>query len=75
MQVKFWGTRGLVSAPRLSHKQYGGNTCCIEIKHNQQSIIIDAGFGISLLGDLFPLDEEHEFHILFTHFHWDHIQG
>lgn len=57
----------------------GGNTTCIEVSLSDGStILIDAGSGI------IPLSAElqrrvdrdiREFHILFTHFHYDHLQG
>ncbi len=57
----------------------GGNTPCIEVQSNEQTIIIDAGSGIRELG--LKLMEgacgrgEGVLHLLFTHPHWDHIQG
>ncbi len=63
----------------LTHT-YGGNTTCLEIRsENNELIIIDAGTGIRELGNIL-LKEGYregkgECHILFTHTHWDHIQG
>jgi len=70
---------------------YGGNTTCIEVRaKNSPLIAIDAGsgardFGNSLFGRLFsgqhlnPLSNDEstkrEMHILFSHYHWDHLQG
>jgi len=59
--------------------RYGGNTSCVEIRYgNQPPLIFDAGSGVRRLGqhwlntpDEFPT----EVHLLFSHFHWDHIQG
>jgi phosphoribosyl 1,2-cyclic phosphodiesterase len=65
--------------PRHSFGGYGGNTPCIEVKSTQQQIIIDGGSGIRSLG--YELMEgpcgkgAGEVHILFTHFHWDHLIG
>jgi phosphoribosyl 1,2-cyclic phosphodiesterase len=56
----------------------GGNTTCIEVKtDNDECIIFDAGTGIRELGNYYVKEEKeiNEFHIFFTHFHWDHIQG
>jgi len=56
----------------------GGNTTCVEINLNDGTrIIIDAGTGIRELGHhlLKRKDKNHDFHLLFTHFHWDHVQG
>lgn len=76
MKVKFWGVRGSIASPGPSTVRYGGNTTCIEIRTDQNElIIIDAGTGIfplsqSLLGEL-PMTAN----VLITHSHWDHIQG
>ncbi len=56
----------------------GGNTTCIEIRLSDDTlIIIDAGSGIRALGHSLQKRREkiRNFHIFFTHFHWDHIQG
>lgn len=58
---------------------YGGNTPCLEVKEGNQQIIIDAGSGIRQLG--YELVQgpcgvgQGEIHLLFTHFHWDHLAG
>lgn len=66
----------------LSHdiKQgFGGNTACIEVRRANQRLIIDAGSGLRVLGeDLMRqgyAKEPHDTHLLFTHFHWDHLLG
>ncbi|MBI9100837.1 MAG: MBL fold metallo-hydrolase [Spirochaetales bacterium] len=56
----------------------GGNTTCVEINLSDGTrIIIDAGTGLRELGrDLMKKREiGREFHIFFTHMHWDHLQG
>jgi phosphoribosyl 1,2-cyclic phosphodiesterase len=76
MKFKFWGVRGSIASPGPSTVRYGGNTTCIEIRtDNNELIILDAGTGI------FPLSQTllHELpltaNVLITHSHWDHIQG
>lgn len=58
---------------------YGGNTLCVEIDTPKTNFIIDAGSGIRLLGYKLlqgPCGQgKGEVHIMFTHFHWDHISG
>ena len=58
---------------------YGGNTPCIEVKAGQQRIVVDGGSGIRSLGyELLqgPCGQgQGEVHIMFTHFHWDHLMG
>ena len=56
----------------------GGNTTCIEVVTDTPvCIIFDAGTGIRELGNYYVKEKKNisEFHIFFTHFHWDHIQG
>ena len=58
---------------------FGGNTACIEVNSKNQQIIVDGGSGIRRLGEKMlagPCGRgKGEVHILFTHFHWDHIIG
>ena len=76
MKVRFWGVRGSIASPGPNTVRYGGNTTCIEVRtDNNELIILDAGTGIfplsqSLLSEL-PITAN----VLITHSHWDHIQG
>jgi phosphoribosyl 1,2-cyclic phosphodiesterase len=58
---------------------FGGNTTCVEISHDTQSLIIDGGSGLRLKGiELMAGDcgkGKGEVHIYQTHFHWDHLMG
>ena len=76
--VRFWGVRGSLPTPGPKTVFYGGNTTCVEVRADNQIIILDAGTGIRPLG----LSMVQEFKdrpinatILITHTHWDHIQG
>ena len=51
----------------------GGNTACVELLHNNTHIVLDAGTGIRVLGKSRTCPDV--YHILFSHFHWDHIHG
>jgi len=76
--VKFWGVRGSIPTPQADNQEYGGNTCCLEIRYGSEPpLIFDAGSGIRLLGQALSkeLGDVGEARIFFTHFHWDHIQG
>jgi phosphoribosyl 1,2-cyclic phosphodiesterase len=81
MRVKFWGVRGNVVMPGPFTIEYGGNTSCIEIRgDNNELLIIDAGTGLRelgmwLMGNDFKDNKEVTSNILLTHTHWDHIQG
>lgn len=68
------------SLPLAERGGFGGNTLCVEIERSSdQRIIIDAGSGIRALGDKltsYPVGRgKGEAHIMFTHFHWDHLLG
>lgn len=75
--VKFWGTRGSIPTPGEHTHRYGGNTACVEIRHEETLIICDAGSGIRELGEdlLNRSNQPITGHLLFSHCHWDHIQG
>jgi len=77
MNVRFWGVRGSIPTPEPNLLRYGGNTTCLEIgtPNVGEPVIIDAGSGIRALGDELQNRSARRIHILFTHFHWDHIQG
>ncbi len=77
-RLKFWGVRGSIPVPGPSTIGYGGNTTCVEVRTDNEIIVLDAGSGIRELG----LALENEFGtapidltLLLTHTHWDHIQG
>jgi len=56
-----------------------GNTACVEVRIDNQLFIIDAGSGIRELGQALMKGEcgkgKGVIHLLFSHPHWDHIQG
>jgi len=79
MRIKFWGVRGSTPTPEIQNLAYGGNTPCIEVRSDQNDLLIlDGGSGLRRLGqsliDEFK-DETLSISMLLTHFHWDHIQG
>jgi CheY-like chemotaxis protein/phosphoribosyl 1,2-cyclic phosphodiesterase len=77
-RLKFWGVRGSIASPGPATVRYGGNTACIEVRANNQIIILDGGTGLRPLGrELlaeFP-DQPLDLTLLLSHTHWDHIQG
>jgi phosphoribosyl 1,2-cyclic phosphodiesterase len=77
MFIRFWGVRGSIPTPGRSTVRYGGNTPCVELRlDNDELIILDAGTGIRALGEnLIARGESVRAHLLITHPHWDHIQG
>jgi phosphoribosyl 1,2-cyclic phosphodiesterase len=58
---------------------FGGHTACIQVTTPKANIIIDGGSGIRRLGEQLMLGPcglgRAEVHLLFTHFHWDHLVG
>ena len=75
--VRFWGTRGSIPTPGDSTSKYGGNTSCVEVRIDDHLFILDGGTGLRELGaDLLGRNLGRiEAHLLFSHMHWDHIQG
>jgi anti-anti-sigma factor len=72
-----WGY--INSLPALVRGTAGGNTTCVEVQAGGETFIIDAGSGLRQLGlELMkgPCGRgEGRLHLLFSHLHWDHIQG
>jgi phosphoribosyl 1,2-cyclic phosphodiesterase len=79
MRVKFYGTRGSVPVCDADVQEFGGNTACILVIGPHHAGILDAGSGIRNLGkDMLASDDpmfRQPMYMLFSHFHWDHIQG
>lgn len=73
--VRIWGARGSIPAPGPETVKYGGNTPCVEVRCGNQLIILDAGSGIRKLGIELLKEQPLKATILFSHLHWDHIQG
>lgn len=78
VRIKFWGTRGSIAVPGPGTLRYGGNTACVELRADGETIVLDAGSGIRPLG--IALQKEFQarpikLSLLITHAHWDHIQG
>lgn len=79
MRARFWGTRGSCPAPGPHTVRYGGNTTCLELRTDDDTLVIfDAGSGIRELGLTLaaasngaPIRGD----LFFSHAHWDHIQG
>lgn len=70
--------RFLASLPDWLFGTTSGNTACVQLELNgKNQIIFDAGSGIINLGHELRRQDPPpgEYHIFFTHFHYDHIQG
>ena len=76
MKFTFRGVRGSIPSPGPRTARYGGNTTCIEVRTDNDSLIIlDAGSGIFSLAQQLPPGEPVDAHVFITHSHWDHIHG
>ena len=76
MQVRFWGTRGSIPTPGPKTALYGGNTSCVEIKIDAETVLIlDCGTGVRQLGQELLKRGCRRIHLLIGHTHWDHIHG
>ncbi|WP_307719209.1 MBL fold metallo-hydrolase [Pseudoduganella armeniaca] len=78
MKFKFWGVRGSIPSPGPRTVRYGGNTTCIEVRSDDDTLIVlDGGTGLFCLAQALvasgkrPIDAN----IFITHSHWDHIHG
>jgi len=75
LTVRFWGVRGSIACPSPSHMVFGGNTSCLEVRAGERILILDAGTGIRPLGQILKREGATEADILFSHTHWDHVNG
>lgn len=76
LRITFWGVRGSRPIPGKDTVIFGGNTPCVTVEAGETLIILDAGTGISNLGDyLMETRGKVEAHLFVTHLHWDHIHG
>lgn len=78
MKCKFWGVRGSIPSPGPRTVRYGGNTTCIEVRSDDDTLIVlDGGTGVFCLAQSLVASGQRpiEAHIFITHSHWDHIHG
>jgi ribonuclease BN (tRNA processing enzyme)/ActR/RegA family two-component response regulator len=74
--MKFWGTRGSHSVSGIEYLRFGGNTSCLEIREGNHLLIIDAGTGLTNLGNHLVKEPSIEnIELLIGHTHLDHIAG
>ncbi|MFZ5482500.1 MAG: MBL fold metallo-hydrolase [Myxococcota bacterium] len=73
MEIKFWGVRGSIAVSGARYARAGGNTSCVELVHAGERLVLDGGTGLRALGETHvgPMRAV----VLFSHVHWDHIQG
>ena len=65
----------IANLPDYLYGTIGGNTPCLSIEtETGDKIIVDAGTGIRCYGKEYAHEKDAVYHLLFSHFHWDHIQ-
>jgi len=74
MDVRFWGVRGSIPVSGTRYQAAGGHTTCVELVHAGHRLVIDGGTGLRALGASLGFRAV-EATFVFTHVHWDHIQG
>jgi phosphoribosyl 1,2-cyclic phosphodiesterase len=74
MNVRFLGVRGSIPVSGPQFARTGGNTTCLVLEHAGEQLVLDGGTGLAALGQRLGCVALHST-ILFTHVHWDHIQG
>lgn len=90
MIVTTWGTRGSTPVAGPGMVKYGGNTTCVEVDSaclpQNMRLCVDGGTGfvpygkevmksIRIRRELGKFEGRLDLVVLFTHYHWDHIQG
>jgi phosphoribosyl 1,2-cyclic phosphodiesterase len=78
-RIKLFGVRGSIPVCSEEFQEFGGNTTCILLEGPKRTVILDAGTGIRELGKILVQDPhlgiDRPCFLVFSHFHWDHIQG
>jgi phosphoribosyl 1,2-cyclic phosphodiesterase len=76
MKFRFWGVRGSIPSPGPRTARYGGNTTCIEVRTDDDTLIVlDGGTGLFPLAQHLLTRPPVHANIFITHSHWDHIHG
>ena len=77
MKLTIYGCRAAIPFSSKAHIRYGGNTSCVGVTSKGQTLILDAGSGLTRLD--YDLRAErirlNEIHLLLGHLHLDHIIG
>ncbi len=77
MNITVWGCRGSLPTPGEGTARYGGNTTCLEIRLDDDTLlVVDAGSGIrGLAKKIMSEGGAREIFFFITHSHWDHLMG
>lgn len=74
-RVEIWGVRGSAPAPSAQFLEYGGNTPCISVDVGHTMVALDAGSGLTALGNRMVREGRRRADILIGHLHMDHVMG
>ncbi len=74
-KVKIWGCRGSYPVAGIAHGKYGGATSCVEVTIGDRSVILDAGSGITGVGNALARVKGPRVNLFITHAHFDHTLG
>ncbi len=79
LRLEFWGVRGTVPTPASDRLGHGGNTTCLASRIGaDEYLVLDCGTGVRMLGMEIRKRSAGRpilVHILFSHYHFDHIEG
>ena len=76
MKIILGGVRGTSSTAQPEFREFGGETTSILVRgRDGETVILDAGTGIRMLGQSLRKDAPRELLLLLTHYHLDHIIG
>ena len=79
MEFSFLGVRGSTPASGINFNRYGGHTSCSVVQlPDRDNLVVDMGTGIIGWGRELLKNQDGRslrLHILFTHFHLDHLLG
>jgi phosphoribosyl 1,2-cyclic phosphodiesterase len=75
MRLKLWGVRGSIPASAPAMSGFGCNTPCLSVSFGKDNtLILDCGTGLFRLGKELA-GKKGDIFVLFSHLHWDHLQG
>jgi phosphoribosyl 1,2-cyclic phosphodiesterase len=75
LELRVWGSRGSLPTASSRCSQFGGSTICFELRCGDHILLFDAGSGLPLAGTSLWSEGRREFHLFFSHCHYDHIMG
>lgn len=71
--INIWGVRGSMPAAAREFLEYGGNTACVSVDCGDQTVVFDAGSGLTALSRCLPPGKP--VRLFLSHVHIDHLLG